>query len=82
MVAALRDQGRVQRLEWYGHAPAAPHAGDMARYIDGASGLEVEVKVEAVQAQPPDAAAFLDPDADGASPASPARGPRPGDTAL
>jgi hypothetical protein len=59
------EAGRVQRLEWYGHAPGAPHAGDMARYIDSASGLEVEVKVEEVQEQPPDAAAFLDPDAKG-----------------
>jgi hypothetical protein len=63
VVAALREDGRVQRLEWYGNAPAAPHAGDMARYIDGASGLEVEVKVEEVQKEPPDGAAFLDPDA-------------------
>jgi hypothetical protein len=95
VVAALRDGasaqsagrsapegGRVQRLEWYGSAPGAPHAGDMARYIDGASGLEVEVKVEDVQKEPPDGAAFLDPDSDGTSPASPERGPHPGDTAL
>jgi hypothetical protein len=76
------EGGRVQRLEWYGNAPGAPHAGDMARYIDGSSGLEVEVKVEDVQKEPPDQAAFLDPDADGTSPASPERGPRHGDIAL
>jgi hypothetical protein len=65
VVASLREGDRVQRLEWLGRAPAAPHAGDLARYFDAATGLEVEVKVEAVEDHPPDAAAFLDPDAQG-----------------
>jgi hypothetical protein len=64
-VLALRREGgtaqHAEELEWYGRAPS-PHPGDRARYVDGASGLEVEVLVEEVGEDAPDPAAFLDPD--------------------
>jgi hypothetical protein len=63
VVAARREDGRVERLEWFGRSPVAPHAGDKARYVDGSSGLEVEVLVEGVGEHEPEPAAFLDPDA-------------------
>ncbi len=63
VVAARREDARVERLEWLGRSPVAPHAGDKAHYVDGASGLEVEVLVEGVGEHEPDPAAFLDPDA-------------------
>jgi len=63
LIAARREDGHVERLEWLGRSPVAPHAGDKARYVDGASGLEVEVRVEGVGEHEPDPAAFLDPDA-------------------
>ena len=66
-MAARREDGDVERLDWVGHSPTMPHAGDKARYMDGASGLEVEVLVEGLGEQEPDPAAFLDPDAKGTS---------------
>jgi hypothetical protein len=63
LIAARREEGRVERLEWFGRSPVAPHAGDKARYVDAATGLEVEVLVEGVGEHEPDPAAFLDPDA-------------------
>jgi len=65
VVAVCRAGGRVERLEWFGKSPVAPHPGDKARYVDGASGLEVEILVEGVGAHEPDPAAFLDPDSSG-----------------
>jgi hypothetical protein len=65
VVALRRDDGAVERLEWLGRTPARPHAGDKARYVDGASGLEVEVLVESISPHEPDPAAFLDPDLEG-----------------
>jgi hypothetical protein len=67
VMAARREDGTVERLDWVGRSPTTPHAGDKARYIDGASGLEVEVIVEGLGDQEPDPAAFLDPDAKGTS---------------
>ena len=61
-MAARREDGDVERLDWTGRSPTTPHAGDKARYIDGASGLEVEVLVEGLGEQQPDPDAFLDPD--------------------
>jgi hypothetical protein len=52
----------VERLDWLGRSPTMPHAGDKARYIDGASGLEVEVLVEGLGDEEPDPQAFADPD--------------------
>ena len=63
VMAARREDGEVERLDWVGRSPATPHAGDKARYVDGVSGLEVEVLVEGLGDQEPDPAAFLDPDA-------------------
>ncbi|MGO8992537.1 MAG: hypothetical protein ACLQVI_04370 [Polyangiaceae bacterium] len=62
VMAARREDGDVERLDWTGRSPTTPHAGDKARYIDGASGLEVEVLVEGLGEQQPDPDAFLDPD--------------------
>jgi hypothetical protein len=66
VVAMRRERGAIEEVEWVGRAPT-PHAGDKARYVHGPSGLEVEVLVEAVSEEEPDAAAFLDPDAAGTS---------------
>ncbi len=60
----------VERLDWLGRSPTVPHAGDKARYVDGASGLQVEVLVEGLGREEPDPAAFLDPDADPAASAT------------
>ena len=58
VMAARREDGDVERLDWVGRSPTMPHAGDKARYMDGASGLEVEVLVEGLGEQEPDPAAF------------------------
>jgi len=76
VTAARRGEGEAEQLEWIGRTPGTPHAGDKARYIDGISGLEVEVLVEGVGEHPPDPAAFSDPDAESAAPES---GPREGE---
>jgi hypothetical protein len=65
VIAVRRDGGAVERLEWLGRSLGRPHAGDKARYVDGATGLEVEVLVEQISPNEPDPAAFLDPDAEG-----------------
>jgi hypothetical protein len=67
VMAARREEGQVEQLEWIGRSPTTPHVGDKARYIDGASGLQVEVLVEGMGDQEPDPTAFLDPDAKGTS---------------
>lgn len=67
VMAARREDGSVERLDWIGRSPTTPHAGDKARYVDGVSGLEVEVLVEGLGEQEPDPTAFLDPDARGTS---------------
>jgi hypothetical protein len=65
VTAARREDGSIERVDWVGRSPTTPHAGDKARYIDGVSGLEVEVLVEGLGDQEPDPTAFLDPDAKG-----------------
>ena len=66
VVAMRREFGKTEELEWIGRAQV-PHPGDRARYIDGASGLEVEVLIDGVSKDEPDPAAFLDPDVEGTS---------------
>jgi hypothetical protein len=66
VIAMRRESGETEQLEWLGRAPM-PHAGDRARYVDDASGLEVEVLIEGVSEAEPDPAAFLDPDQAGTS---------------
>ena len=61
VVAMRREAGKNEELEWVGRA-FMPHAGDRARYVDGASGLEVEVLVDGIGEDAPDPAAFADPD--------------------
>jgi hypothetical protein len=63
VVAMRRGEGALDEIEWLGATPAMPHPGDKARYLDVASGLEIEVLVEAIGAEPPDPGAFADPDA-------------------
>ena len=60
-VARRREAAELEGIEWSGRG-LTPHAGDRARYVQDATGLEVEVLVEAVSPDEPDAAAFLDPD--------------------
>jgi hypothetical protein len=62
VTAARREGDHVERLDWLGRSLTTPHAGDKARYVDGDSGLEVEVLVEGLGDHPPDPAAFADPD--------------------
>lgn len=61
VVARRREDGEQEGLEWLGRG-LTPHAGDRAKYVQDATGLEVEVLVEAVSPEEPDPAAFLDPD--------------------
>jgi hypothetical protein len=61
LVAQRREAGALEALEWIGRG-FSPHPGDRARYVQDATGLEVEVMVEAVSPDEPDPAAFLDPD--------------------
>ena len=61
LVLLRREAGAVQSMEWRGK-DLTPHAGDHARYVEEGSGLQVNVLVEAVSADEPDPAAFLDPD--------------------
>jgi hypothetical protein len=61
VVARRREEGEQEGIEWIGRG-LTPHAGDRAKYVQDATGLEVEVLVEAVSTEEPDPAAFLDPD--------------------
>lgn len=60
-VALRREADDVDRLEWVARS-LRPGPGDRALYMQKTTGLEVQVLVEAVSPDPPDAAAFLDPD--------------------
>jgi hypothetical protein len=59
--AVRRTEGGVDRLEWTG-AELTPRAGDQATYEQPRSGLRVEVLIESMSREPPDALAFVDPD--------------------
>jgi hypothetical protein len=59
--AARWTRGRCERIRECGD-PDGPRTGDMAAYNDERSGLEVQLLVESIGAQPPDPAAFRDPD--------------------
>jgi hypothetical protein len=60
-VTATRKAGeRTQSLEFEG-APAAPRAGDRARWSDPSAKLVVEIVVEEVGLDPPDPDAFVEP---------------------
>jgi len=65
-VAERREDGDLDRLEWVSKT-LRPGAGDRARYQQRTTGLEVEVLVEEVSQEPPDPAAFIDPDDRGVS---------------
>jgi len=56
----------VDRLEWIARG-VHPGPGDRALYMQRATGLQVEIQVEALSDEAPDPAAFLDPDAQGLS---------------
>lgn len=61
VIAHRREDGETEGIEWVGRS-LTPHAGDRARYVQDATGLEVDVLVESVSPEEPDPAAFLDPD--------------------
>jgi hypothetical protein len=64
LAATRRVKGRTERVdECRGHG--VPSAGDSAHYVDEASGLEVDVDVEAASGVSPPAAALRDPDGQG-----------------
>lgn len=60
-IATRRQGTEVDQLEWVARS-LRPGPGDRARYKQEVTGLEVDVLVESVSPDPPDAAAFLDPD--------------------
>jgi hypothetical protein len=61
-IAARRvTSQQCDEVAWTGHS-LSPSAGDRASYVDPASGLRVEVRVEAVEPDPPSPEAFVDPD--------------------
>jgi hypothetical protein len=62
VLAMRREAGTSAELEWIGRA-LTPHEGDRARYVDLASGLEVEILVNGIGDDAPDPEAFDDPDA-------------------
>ncbi len=63
MTIAARRVAREHRddVRWSGRS-LAPTAGDRATYVDDASGLRVDVRVEAVEPDAPSPDAFVDPD--------------------
>ncbi len=68
LAATRRAPGTVERVAEC-RERAAPRPGDWARYADEVRGLHVDVVLESVASSPPDAAAFVDPDAPPAPPA-------------
>jgi hypothetical protein len=62
LAATRRAPGSVQSVSEC-RERADPRPGDWARYADEVRGLRVNVVLESVAATPPDAAAFVDPDA-------------------
>jgi hypothetical protein len=70
LTAMRRAEDRTETLDWRGRS-LAPSVGDRASYAQPEAGLRIDVVVEAVSADPPDAEAFVDPDA-----------PKPADTQL
>jgi hypothetical protein len=54
--------GRSERIEAYGSVAGAAEPGERVRYVDEATGLAVEIFVEALASEAPTAEAFEDPD--------------------
>jgi hypothetical protein len=63
-LAVRREDGHLEAIEWLGRG-LSPDAGARGRYLEGRYGLRVEVVVEEVLPNEPDAEAFADPDAQG-----------------
>jgi len=61
VVARRREPGAEEALDWVGRS-MSPHAGDRGKYMQDATGLRVEILVDAVAPNEPDPAAFLDPE--------------------
>jgi hypothetical protein len=59
-LAVRRQDGRSEAISWSAGVPRA--AEGHGRYVDGASGLRVDVRVEELMATEPDPAAFAEPD--------------------
>jgi hypothetical protein len=62
-LASRREGKGLDRLAWLGKG-LAPGQDDRALYEQPSSGLRVEVQVESISDEPPDPAAFVDPDRD------------------
>jgi hypothetical protein len=60
-LASRREGQSVDRLAWLGKT-LSPGEGDRALYEQPSTGLRVQVEVESLSDEPPDPAAFLDPD--------------------
>lgn len=68
-VAARRKNGAVvEHLDFRGRADGKAAQGDHATYRNEATGLRVEVDVDAVGTDPPEPETFVDPDAAGGAP--------------
>ena len=62
--AAVRREGEtLEGMRWRGAPGLVPRAGAHGRYVEGRTGLRVDVYVEDVLDAVPDPAAFADPDA-------------------
>lgn len=61
--ASRRKQGQAEAVDEC-RAGVDPSIGDHVRYRDAVSGLEVDLVLESVSAEPPVAEAFVDPDAE------------------
>jgi len=64
-LATRRDGKALDRLAWVGK-DLGPGEGDRALYQQPSTGLQVMVDVESIATDPPDPAAFVDPDPSGA----------------
>jgi hypothetical protein len=62
--ATRRSDGRAEHVdECRVSARGEPGTGDVVRYVDDSSGLQVDIQVESVSDAPADGEAFRDPDA-------------------
>ena len=64
IVARRRQASDVERLDWT-CVTLETHPGDRGVYVQEASGLRVQIEVEAIGDEPPSPESFVDPDAPG-----------------
>ena len=67
IVARRRQASDVERIDWT-CTTLETHAGDRGVYVQEASGLRVQIEVEAIGEEPPSPESFVDPDVAGGVP--------------